>query len=440
MLRKVKNITILLAVAVLCAMLISLTGCVNNPVQTMQEGVESQNGTTPAQEQGDATTGETQQSNPEQSGLQVSSIIQGFDENCSEALVKLSNDSNFNVINTEGKVVYSFSDENLPSYASSSDMKYYNGYLLVNRESSTDDDKVISYVKDLRDGTTKIEGTDLIECVDITESGYVLQRVKVESLAGETYESRIVDINGNVIWKNEDHWSVTYFATIVGDFVAYLPDTYSNQNYIIINAKTGKTIDLGFHCVSNYFDCQVFGDYLLVGVSANNNNYSVIDLNNFKKINTGLSHVHKILNDKYVYATPLYGTIGIYTMEGKLSKDLTEGKVEDIFYYDNTYHVLSQTGYYYTLNDSFKYVKQPVKMLEDTYSTIRIGEYLTTFTTKNLTSYHIPTSQFDPSQDMTQTAQQGAVAYSHGNVGFIRNNNTLKLMNLETMQEIAITR
>ena len=79
-------------------------------------------------------------------------------------------------------------------------------------------------------------------------------------------------------------------------------------------------------------------------------------------------------------------------------------------------------------------------MLEDTYSTIRIGEYLTTFTTKNLTSYHIPTSQFDPSQDMTQTAQQGAVAYSHGNVGFIRNNNTLKLMNLETMQEIAITR
>lgn len=434
--RKVKNITILLLVTFLCVTLITLTGCVNNSAQTMQEGMETPNGTLQTQVQGSIATEDSQQGE-----LQVSSIIQEFDENRSEALVSLENDTNYNVINTEGKIIYSFSKSSLPSHVSTSDLKYYNGYLLVNDESPTSDDEVVSFVKDLRDGSTKIEGTDLIECVDITESGYVLERVKVESLEGETYESRIVDINGNVVWKNEDNWSVTYFATIVGDYVAYLPNTYSNQNYILINAKTGKTIDLGFHSISKYFDCQVFGDYLLIGSSANNDNYCVIDLKNFKKINTGLSHVHKILNDKYIYATPLYGTIGIYTMEGELAKDLTEGKVDDIFYFNDTYYVLSQTGYFYTLNSSFKYVKQPAKMLEDTYSRINIGQYVTSFTTKkDITSYYMPTSQFDPTKDMTQGAQLGGILCSQGNVGFIRNNNTSKLMNLETMQEITITK
>ena len=222
------------------------------------------------------------------------------------------------------------------------------------------DSKRVNYVKDLRDNSIKVEGTDLIELVDITESGYILEKVTIENLAGEKYESRIVDMQGNVIWKNEDSKSIEYFQTVIGDYVAYRADR-AGGNYYIIDAKTGKSIDTGFSCIPGYFECIPFGDYLLTGISANNDKYIVIDLKNFKKINTNLSHVHKILNDKYVYATPLWGTVGIYTMEGKLAKDLTEGEVEDIFYSNNTYHVISKTGYYYTLNDSFEYVKEPKK-------------------------------------------------------------------------------
>ena len=138
-----------------------------------------------------------------------------------------------------------------------------------------------------------------------------------------------------------------------------------------------------------------------------------------------------------MYATPLWGTVGIYTMDGELAKDLTEGEVDDIFYYNGTYYVISETGFFYTMNDSFEYVKQPAKMLEDKYLSIDIGQYLTSFSL-DLTSYYIPTSQFDPSQDLSQIATPGKVDSANGNVGFITANGVTKLYNLETMQEITI--
>lgn len=283
---KQKKILILILSVFLIVTMFTLTGCGPRIGTEGQGGNETQDG-------GEVQSGDNQ-GTPNDNGQQgqqgqqlISSVLQEFDEHRSEALVKFSNDNNYYVINRDGKAVYSFSEPNVPTY-SASDMKYYNGYLLVNRETSSygEEEQRLNYVKDLRDGSTKLEGTDSIEYIDITESGYVLQRATIESLGGTTYESRIVDLNGNVVWKHEDNYSVTYFATIVGDVVAYCANTYSDENYTLINAKTGKTIDLGFHCVAGYFDCQVFGDYLLVGVSANNDKYSVVDLNTFTKTNT----------------------------------------------------------------------------------------------------------------------------------------------------------
>ena len=85
--RKVKNITILLLVTFLCVTLITLTGCANNSAQTMQEGMETPNGTLQTQVQGSIATEDSQQGE-----LQVSSIIQEFDERNYD--VEFTEDSN----------------------------------------------------------------------------------------------------------------------------------------------------------------------------------------------------------------------------------------------------------------------------------------------------------------------------------------------------------
>ena len=424
-----KRILLLILSIVLLVSIFTLTGCGPQIGGTPTGNNEAQNGGENQQAQ------ETPNNNIQQGTSTVLTVVYGFDDGRTESLIKYSDDSNYYVINKEGKVVYTISDEYMD--ISTSRVKYSNGYLLINTEryGASGEETKINYVKDLRDGSTKLEGNETTELIGITESGYVLERVKIEALGGTTYESRIVDLSGNVVWRSEDNYQVEYFETVVGDIVAYAGSSYSG--YSLINAKTGKTIDLGFSCVKGYFDCFVFGDYILTGVSANNDDYLIIDINNFKKIEPKLSHVHKILNDKYIYSTPLWGTVGIYTMQGKLAKDLTEGEVEDMFYHNGTYYVISKTGFFYTMNDKFEYVKQPVKMLEDTYEDIEIGQYITTFTVDS-TSYYMQTSQFDPSQDLTQTASQGTLDSSNGNVGFITSNGLTKLYNLETLQEITI--
>lgn len=429
-LRQKKILIVILSILLLVSVF-TLTGCgpqiggIPTGGNEAQSSGENQN------------SGEQAQNNNVQQGIStILTVVYGFDDGRTEALIKYSNDSNYYVINKEGNVVYTISDEYMD--INTNRVKYSNGYLLINTMrygATSEDDRTINYVKDLRDGSTKLEGNETTELVNVTESGYVLERVTIEALGGTTYESRIVDLSGNVVWRSEDNYQVECFETVVGDIVAYAGSSYSG--YSLINAKTGKTIDLGFSCVKGYFDCFVFGDYILTGVSANNDDYLIIDINNFKKIEPELSHVHKILNDTYIYSTPLWGTVGIYDMQGELAKDLTEGEVEDMFYHNGTYYVISKTGFFYTMNDKFEYVKQPVKMLEDTYEDVDIGEYITTFTVDS-TSYYMQTSQFDPSQDMTQTATQGTLDSSNGNVGFITSNGLTKLYNLETLQEITI--
>ena len=117
-------------------------------------------------------------------------------------------------------------------------------------------------------------------------------------------------------------------------------------------------------------------------------------------------------------------------MEGKLAKDLTEGEVEDIFYSNNTYHVISKTGYYYTLNDSFEYVKEPKKMLEDTYTAIDIGPNVTEFS-MDLTYYYIPTNQFAPDQDLSTVATQGNLSTVNGKVATVIQSGMTKLIILK---------
>ena len=430
---KQKKVLIVILSILLLLSVFTLTGCGPQIGGTPAGGHEAQN-IGENQSLGEQTQG-TQNNNVQQGITTILTVVYGFDDGRTESLIKYSNDNNYYVIDKAGKVVYTISDDNMD--ISKNRVKYSNGYLLIDTQKygPGGEETKINYVKDLRDGSTKLEGNETTELVNVTESGYVLERVTIEALGGTTYESRIVDLSGNVVWRSEDNYDVECFETVVGDIVAYAGSSYSG--YSFINAKTGKTMDLGFSCVKGYFDCFVFGDYILTGVSANNDDYLIIDINNFKKIEPELSHVHKILNDTYIYSTPLWGTVGVYDMQGKLAKDLTEGGVEDIFYHNGTYYVISDTGFFYTMDDKFAYVKQPIKMLEDTYEDIEIGQYITTFTVDS-TSYYMQTSQFDPSQDMTQTAMQGTLDSSNGNVGFITSNGLTKLYNLETLQEIAI--
>lgn len=419
---KKSKFTMLLLILMLIISLLILAGCGNQNVTTQNPGGEN-----------------TEEQPKENNNTEIKTVVQDFKEGNDGAIVRLGNDyENYYVIDREGKVLYTFKIEE--NSVSANDIEYSNGYLLVDDSSGYGDDKqVTNYVKNLKDGSTIIEGSAETEYVGITQSGYFLQRATIDSLSGKTYESRIVDKDGNIIWKNEDYWNVEYFKVITGDYVAYLGSTSSGK-YMIINATNGQTLDLGFSCIEKYFDCTPYGDYLLVGSSANNDNYQIVDLKNFTIIHPKLSHVNKILNDQYIYAKPLYGIVGIYTIDGTLAKDLSEGEVEDIFYANNTYYVMSRTGFFYTLNDSFEYVKQPAKMLEDTYSSIDIGENYTSFVS-GVTNYCIPTSEFSPDTDLTEKATKGSISSVNSDVAFLTSDGTTKLVDLNNdLQEIQITK
>lgn len=349
-----KKILYLATIVVLGGLLFVLTGCGEPGYQTYQALAQEK-------VQVERPTIEQQQPIQDVSATlsgRISNVITSFTEDNDEAVVRLNGSSMSTefVINESGNILYTIN----------SSTEYSNGYTF----SSTG-----GTITDLKTNKEIAKNTTEVTCVGVTKSGYVLQNVEKEELAGKVYKSQIIDTNGRVTWSHENKSSKPeYFKAVKDDYVIYLTNTYSNQKYTIINAKTGKEIETGYCSVAGYFEYKIKGDYLLIGISANNDYYSIFNTRTEELTNTKLSHIHKILNDKYVYATPLWGTVGIYDMEGNLVKDLDEGKVKEIYYYNNKYYVISETDFYYTLDETFKYVDEPVK-ISSVYNEIRPTKY-----------------------------------------------------------------
>ena len=330
---------------------------------------------------------------------EFSSVEKNFDENTKEAVVTIQ--AKYRVINENGDILYEIEDDNVPL-----DLKdnftYRNGLLAVDYD-NTALDKHTSYIKDLKTGEMIVEGNDKLECIDVTQDGYILEEEAKEELGGSSKEAKIVDKSGKVIWSESNNGS-EYFKVIEGNSVLYL-DFAGVGTYKVIDAKTGKVTDLGFSCSANNLVLQKTGKYALINDSSNDEkHYFVVNTEDGTAKNVGIGGIKQIINDKYVYAVPLYKEKGIYTMDGTLVKDLSEGGVKNIYYADNRYHIISDTNFYYTLNDNFDYINEPVKINEE-YTNITPTECGVYFE-KGQDGYVISSDKFKADQDITGEAKK----------------------------------
>ncbi len=269
----------------------------------------------------------------QQTGIAITETISSFENGY--AVVKGTDGTSY-VIDENGNSTYKLDSDKT---------KVVNGYII----SSTG---MGNYVMDGK-GKTIFEKEDNKEYVSISKSGNLVVRTREQSLSGTNYKYSILDKNGKIIYADD---SVSEYKYIAGDVYLY--------GSILVNAKTGKTYTFSD-------DVEVKGGltngYLyFMGVS--NKNYIISeDLEKVYNLSTDFwsdFNILGIINEKYIYGKNTNSgndTYAIYDMTGKIVKDLTEGGIQSIFEFDNVFYVKSNTGYIYTLDSEFNYIKDPVK-------------------------------------------------------------------------------
>ncbi len=413
------------------ALLFMVTGCGYN---TYLEQNKNPNPEKVEEEKEEEPTKETTNN---KTGSYVISVETGFDNGTHEAVIYYNDDNKYYVIDESGKTKYKFTKEG-------DNFVYRNGYLV---ESSGDN----TWVKDLRTNKKIFEGDKYKKYVDVTEDGHVLVNILKEELSGNSYYSQILDKDGKVVWENENkRASVEYFKVITKNLVIFSP--YSYDNYRAINAKTGTETDLKLDGVKSYLDISITGNNVLFGISANNDDYEIINADTAAVTFTDTSHVNQIFNDKYVFARPLWGTVGIYDYNGELVKDLTEGDVQHITYKDGKYYVISNTNFFYVMDESFNYVKEPKKIEEvDGIKNWEFKPYGIVIPNDDLykTTY-IPYDSFNPEKSISSQLKtlDGQIKYYNDKVGLMLTNKTdgnvsggaYKLINITNLKEIKISK
>ena len=369
-----KKLVYLVFIMILTISLFVLTGCSENN-KTENSNSESNNATISS-----ATT----------DNYTITNIIKSFNDFdtyiTDGAIVQLNdNKENCYIINGEGKILYEITDPNIVN-ASNVEVSYMNGYVCYNNNQGT------SYVLDLRTGDKVVEGSKTTECLDVTYDGYVLQKITNEEISGTTYQVRIVDKEGNVVWESgaEESSSIN---TITGNYAIFDSRCYE-YNSVLINVKTGKATDLGV-------------DGVLEGVKAKYN-HIVINSSIIYDMNTdsivlkfeNKDKIENLLNENYFYTYS-----GIYNVnDGSLAKDLTDGNVENMYYTNNKYYVISANDFYYVLDDNFEYTYEPTKILATAYPEAKLTNYgvsYTGFENGETIQYYIPYDEFKADEDLS---------------------------------------
>lgn len=302
------------------------------------------------------------------------------------AIVQLNNnEENCYIIDGEGKILYEITNPDIVN-ATNVEVSYMNGYICYNNNQGT------SYVLDLRTGDKIAEGTETIECLDVTYDGYVLQKITNEEISGTTYQVRIIDKEGNVVWENgaEERSSID---TITGNYVVF--DSRCNEyNSVLINVETGKATDLGINGT-------------IEGIKAKYN-HIVINSSIIYDMNTdsivlkfeNQDEIESLLNENYFYTYS-----GIYNVnDGTLVKDLTDGKVENMYYTNNKYYVISDNYFYYILDENFEYTYEPTKILATAYPEAKLtnfGVEYTGYENGETIQYYIPYDEFKADEDLS---------------------------------------
>lgn len=257
------------------------------------------------------------------------------------AIVKIKDDSVY-VINENGKIVGT-----LPKDLSS--VKYKNGYVLVNPNEEDDGE---SYVMDNKGNILLPENENIIY-KDITDDGYIVQEITEESLAGETTYFAVTDINGNQVLRIEEDDCNDVEA--IGKGLIFKDLRFDDNS--IVNIETKKETFTN----DNRGGFEDLGNGFFIYQSYSEDNDYIVDSNSCMIYYFNYINVIKMLNNSYIYGES-DGKPGIYDLDGNLVKDLTEGGVTSIYYANNKYYVISETDYFYTLDNSFNYVDQPQKI------------------------------------------------------------------------------
>ncbi len=163
-------------------------------------------------------------------------------------------------------------------------------------------------------------------------------------------------------------------------------------------------------------------------------------------INTKLSHVKKLLDDKRVYAEPLWETPGIYNYEDqKLLKGFDEGGIVHFAEYNDKYYIISQTNFYYVIDDNYNYVKEPVKLPDDmTYNSVEFKEFGMVIKkgaatgTINYVTYEDILKE-DNFLDKKKTVE-GKLDGTNKEYGFLGKDGKYKLVEMNTLKEVKLSK
>lgn len=264
--------------------------------------------------------------------INISEVVCKFEDGL--AAVK-ANDDYIYIIDEEGNVKFKIEqDLDVGSFAKDT-IKIANSYVVIVKYDS-ENEKYISYMYDSDGKLVKSEENAIYS--EVSKSGYFYVKRIEKSLAGETETMVIEELEGNVIQEAK----LSDEQELFGGYYEYVVnDVFINRD-VLVDLKTGKTQN--FDSGTFYLGTEVIGDLIVC-----NNTAYPIDLSG------SYSFSGKILSNDFYYD---YN--GIYDLKtGNLLKDLSDGGVSDIYYYDGVFYVYSETNYVYTMDTSFNYIKSP---------------------------------------------------------------------------------
>ena len=332
-----RKILILSIVAILIAMLVILTGCGNETKQLNS----SQEAT------GDVTT--ENNSENKNNGIDVLEMY----ATSSQYAVVLGNDTNYYIINKNGKIEGQL---NVSSLSDSSGVKITNeGNVLINIEN--EGTKIYD-----KNGNVIFEKTSNETYSTLTDYNYTIKKSKTSDFeSGSTWTSEIVDLKGQTIKKLNNGDSYTY----LGGHIWVVSD---NEGYKLYNDKTDKSVNYAnAYNLSNETSYNVNKSddksYCLSGGGVYYKKSAIIleDLTVIDRESNSMDFSNVIVVDENYYYNKEDKTI--YKWDGTKVKEVSSGDgLLNIEYIDGKYFVRSGTGYYYTMDDNFESTSEPFKI------------------------------------------------------------------------------
>ena len=334
-----KKILAISIVAMLITMLFVLTGCGNK--ENQQEGTDQ------------ITEQETTENSKENKndGMDVLEVY----ATSSKYAVVLGNDSNYYIINNNGKIQGQL---NVSSLSSDNGVKITDeGNVLINI--SNEGTKIFD-----KNGKVIFEKTSSETYSTLTDYNYTIKTSKTSDFeSGNKSTQEIVDLKGKTIKKIDDGDKYTY----LGGHVWVVSD---NDGYKLYNDETDKTADY-----ENAYRLSSSGSSLNVN-SSDDKSYCLSDGGVYYKksaiILGDLKVIDKdsddsidfsevvVIDSKYYYNKE---DKTVYKWDGTKVKEISSGDgLNNIENIDGKYYVKSGTGYYYTMDDKFESTSEPFKI------------------------------------------------------------------------------